>query len=57
MFAFNTPVPEPIKVSADKLNVPIASHNVIYKLVDDLRERLQEQLPSVIEEEVIGNIK
>ena len=54
IYAFNTKVPSNVAALAHEKNVPIKEHNIIYKLIDDLRDELTERLEPVEEEVVIG---
>ena len=54
IYAFNTKVSSNVAALANEKNVPIKEHNVIYKLIDDLRDELTERLEPVEEEVVIG---
>lgn len=46
--------PSKILKAANKSGIPIRSHNVIYKLVDDLKEEINTRLPTTEIEEMIG---
>ena len=54
IYAFNTKVPPNVATLASAKNVPIKEHNVIYKLIDDLRDELTERLEPLEEEVIIG---
>ncbi|ESO83534.1 hypothetical protein LOTGIDRAFT_133278, partial [Lottia gigantea] len=54
VYGFNVTVPAAIQYIANQLSVPLSVHQVIYKLFDDLLERLNERLPVIKEEETIG---
>lgn len=43
-----------LQEEADKKEISIRSYNVIYKLVDDVKMEINNQLPPVDAEEVIG---
>ncbi|XP_061166347.1 translation initiation factor IF-2, mitochondrial-like [Saccostrea echinata] len=54
IFSFNVPVPEEIKLEAKKKNIIIKENNVIYKLIDDLKDSANERIPPIEEEDIIG---
>lgn len=54
IYAFNTKIPSEALNFANAMNVPIKEHNVIYKLIDDLREEITKRLEPVEEEIKIG---
>ncbi|XP_023936314.1 translation initiation factor IF-2, mitochondrial [Bicyclus anynana] len=54
IYAFNVEVPPALAVDARKADIPIKRHNVIYKLVDDIKQELSARIPSRQEEELIG---
>ncbi|XP_017776839.1 PREDICTED: translation initiation factor IF-2, mitochondrial isoform X2 [Nicrophorus vespilloides] len=54
IYAFNSDCPPKCKDLADQNSVPIKHHNVIYKLVDDVKEEINDRLPPISYEEVIG---
>ncbi len=54
VYAFNTKVPPRIAKAAEEKKVPIKEHNVIYRLIDDLKAELTARLIPLDEEEVIG---
>ncbi|KAJ3401106.1 hypothetical protein CcCBS67573_g07317 [Chytriomyces confervae] len=45
IIAFNVPVDKKVMTLAQKRKVPIDSYNIIYKLMDDLQEKLLDTLP------------
>lgn len=51
IYAFNV---ECSKSLTEKTNVPIKKHNIIYKLVEDVKEELNKRLPPKEVEEVLG---
>ena len=54
IYAFNTPVSDAVRKKAEEIGVAIKEHNIIYKLVDDLKEELNEHMPMKDVEHVIG---
>ncbi|KAL0869414.1 hypothetical protein ABMA27_007652 [Loxostege sticticalis] len=54
IYAFNVDCPTPLTVEAKKKNIPIKKHNIIYKLVDDVKEELSARIPVSQEEEIVG---
>lgn len=45
---------ESIKKLADKKGIKIKLHNIIYKLVEDLKDELNSRLPPTVVETTIG---
>lgn len=54
IYTFNVEVPKEVKALALKEGVTISEHNVIYHLVDDLKEQISARLPLKDEEELLG---
>ncbi|KFD57357.1 hypothetical protein M513_01868 [Trichuris suis] len=54
VYCFNVSVDVKAQERADKNNVEIRHHNVIYKLVEDFKQELSSRLPLVQEELVVG---
>ena len=54
VFCFNVPVPAEQAISAEKKNVAIKQHNVIYSLIDDLRKSGNSRIPPTTEENIKG---
>ncbi|KAI8998476.1 hypothetical protein BD414DRAFT_475182 [Trametes punicea] len=52
--AFNVKVPRPVENEAHSQHVPILTSSVIYKLIDDVKARVIELLPPIIEKRVSG---
>ncbi|XP_056641072.1 translation initiation factor IF-2, mitochondrial isoform X1 [Diorhabda sublineata] len=52
IYAFNVDLPLNLKARASK--VPIKHHNVIYKLIEDIKEELNSRLPLKEQEEILG---
>ncbi|XP_018333347.1 translation initiation factor IF-2, mitochondrial isoform X2 [Agrilus planipennis] len=54
IYAFNVDIPLPIQQMADNVGVPVKKHNVIYKLIDDVKEEINSRLPPKEVEEILG---
>ncbi|KAL5332498.1 hypothetical protein BJX70DRAFT_129341 [Aspergillus crustosus] len=54
IISFNMPIDGAISRLADALSVKIMDHNIIYRLVDDVKETLSGQLPPLITQRVLG---
>lgn len=54
IYAFNVDCPERFEKLANEEDVPIKHHNVIYKLIDDVKEEINIRLPTVEVEEIVG---
>lgn len=54
LICFNQPIDPPMVHLAEKRGVPIMDHNVIYKLVDDVKGVLSEHLPPLVTQRVTG---
>lgn len=54
IFGFSVKANESIKQLAAKKGIKIKIHNIIYKLVDDLKEELNSRLPPSVVENTIG---
>ena len=54
VYTFNVPTSANIQSLARSQKVPIKDHNIIYRLVDDLREELSKKLLPIEVEEVVG---
>lgn len=52
--AFTVSTPRSVEVLAKQHSVPVVSSKVIYSLIDDVRSRVIELLPSIIETKVTG---
>ena len=52
--AFNTPVDVNISRMAEAAGVPILESNIIYRLIDDVKHKLEERLPPLTTKKVIG---
>ncbi|XP_032521055.2 translation initiation factor IF-2, mitochondrial [Danaus plexippus] len=54
IYAFNVEVPPSVAVEAKNNNIQIKRHNVIYKLVDDIKDEISARIPTTLTEEVVG---
>ena len=45
MYSFNVRVSDAVRKSASHLNVPIREYNIIYRLIDDIKEELIVNMP------------
>ncbi|KAK4306798.1 hypothetical protein Pmani_021406 [Petrolisthes manimaculis] len=54
IYTFNTSVPKDVHQLAKVKGVPIREHNVIYHLVDRLKQEISDNLPLLDVEEIIG---
>lgn len=54
--AFTVSTPRPVEVLAKQHSVPLVSSKVIYSLIDDIRSRVIQLLPSIIETKVTGEM-
>ncbi|NXP18400.1 IF2M factor, partial [Scytalopus superciliaris] len=54
IYGFSVKANESIKKLADKKGIKIKLHNIIYKLIDDLKEELNSRLPPTVAETTIG---
>jgi translation initiation factor IF-2 len=52
--AFSVPVPRAIQNQAQAIEVPILSSDVIYRIMDDVREKVIDLLPKIVETSVLG---
>ncbi|XP_045502831.1 translation initiation factor IF-2, mitochondrial [Colias croceus] len=57
IYAFNVECPPALAVEAKNSNIEVKKHNVIYKLVDDLKEMINNKIPTTQQEELIGEAK
>jgi translation initiation factor IF-2 len=57
IFGFNVKVPRKMQDLADQENIAIRTDPIIYTVVDQLREHMQEALPPVTEESLLGQAK
>lgn len=51
---FNTPVDPNISRQAEAAKVKILDHNIIYRLVDDVKAKLSDYLPPLVTQRVLG---
>lgn len=54
IYAFNVDVPGNLKPLVEQNNVDIRHFNVIYKLIDDIKAEINNRLPTMEVEEVLG---
>jgi translation initiation factor IF-2 len=54
IYCFNVQVPVKVGELAKSCKISIRLHNVIYKLVDDLKKEISSQLPLKEVEELLG---
>ena len=54
VIGFNVTASEEAEEMASAKSVPLKMHNIIYRLIDDLREDLSSRLPFLDEESIIG---
>ncbi|NWR17525.1 IF2M factor, partial [Emberiza fucata] len=54
IFGFSVKANESIKKLADKKGVKIKLHNIIYKLIEDLKDELNSRLPPTLVETTVG---
>ncbi|KAJ8724167.1 hypothetical protein PYW07_008147 [Mythimna separata] len=54
IYAFNVDCPPAVTADAKRKNIPIKPHNVIYRLVDDVKEEISSRIPKRTEEEFVG---
>lgn len=56
IYTFNTPLHPNAKTSAVDAGVTIKPFNVIYKLVEDIKQEINARLPHTFAEEIIGKL-
>ncbi|KFZ19580.1 hypothetical protein V502_03544 [Pseudogymnoascus sp. VKM F-4520 (FW-2644)] len=54
LISFNNPIDPMIQKKADAAKVKILDHNIIYRLVDDVKGTLSEFLPPIVSQKVLG---
>ena len=54
IYCFNTDIPKKLSNIATKQGIQVRHHNVIYKLIDDLKEEINKKLPPLEVEDTIG---
>jgi translation initiation factor IF-2 len=54
LISFNNPIDPMIQKKADAAKVKILDHNIIYRLVDDVKGTLSEFLPPIVSHKVLG---
>lgn len=55
--AFSVAVPRAVRASASQNHVPIHTSNIIYRVIDDVRDRVISLLPCTYDIKVIGEAK
>jgi len=56
VYGFNVSLPEHVSAVAKSSKVPVLVHNVIYKLIANIKEKLSERLLPLDVEEQIGEL-
>ncbi|XP_074521137.1 translation initiation factor IF-2, mitochondrial [Halichoeres trimaculatus] len=54
IYGFNVAASKPIQQLAAQHGVPLRLHNIIYKLLDELKAELSGKLPSLLSENIVG---
>ncbi|KAM9792848.1 translation initiation factor IF-2, mitochondrial [Neosynchiropus ocellatus] len=54
IYGFNVKASKKIQQLAEKQNVPLRLHNVIYKLIDQLKDELNSKLPPSVQANTVG---
>lgn len=54
LISFNSPIDPMIQKKADAAKVQILDHNIIYRLVDDVKGTISEFLPPIVSHKVLG---
>lgn len=54
IFGFSVKANESIKKLADKKGIKIKLHNIIYKLIEDLKDELNSRMPPTVVETTVG---
>ncbi|RMY14870.1 hypothetical protein D0868_01206 [Hortaea werneckii] len=54
LISFNLPANEPMKAQAQSRGVKVLENNIIYRVLDDVRGVLEENLPPVMNQRVLG---
>lgn len=54
IYGFNVGASKSVRQLASRRDVPLRLHNVIYKLIDELKEELSGRLPPLLSENVVG---
>ncbi|XP_026215137.1 translation initiation factor IF-2, mitochondrial [Anabas testudineus] len=54
VYGFNVGANSSVRQLASKRGVPLRLHNIIYKLIDELKDELSSKLPPVVSENVVG---
>ncbi|XP_011503613.1 PREDICTED: translation initiation factor IF-2, mitochondrial [Ceratosolen solmsi marchali] len=54
IYCFNIKIPKTLLSVIDENNIIVSEHNVIYKLIDDIKTKMSDMLPLIQKEETIG---
>lgn len=54
VISFNSPIDPTIQRKADAAKVKLLDHNIIYRLVDDVKSKLSDFLPPLVSQKVLG---
>ena len=54
IYSFNVPVLPAVAQQAKAAGIPIKKHNIIYRLIDDVKEEINARLPAKKVAEVLG---
>ena len=54
LISFNTAIPPTMRAMAERAGTKILDHNIIYRLVDDVKASLEDMLPAIIKSRVLG---
>lgn len=46
-----------MRLLASKRGIPLRLHNIIYKLIDELKDELSSKLPLLVSENVVGEYR
>lgn len=54
IYGFNVAASKSVQQLAAQRGIPLRLHNIIYKLIDELKEELSSKLPQLVSENIIG---
>ncbi|KAK3072705.1 translation initiation factor IF-2 [Teratosphaeriaceae sp. CCFEE 6253] len=54
IISFNLPPDEAMKATAARAGVKVLENNIIYRVLDDVRATLEERLPEIVSQRVVG---
>lgn len=54
MIGFNVKADKKVLSEASRLGVPVKSYSIIYKLLEDVKDKLGDMLPPIITTQVVG---